>query len=114
MQKVTKEEFLAKAKKPAEDAMKLHSFYHGKMQIMPKCQVRGVNDFAIYYTPGVAEPCRAIQTNEGRSLIDGTPWWLTARAPFTQGEKIWMKRRNSTLINGASAPPLIPKGRLVV
>jgi len=66
MQKVTKEELLAKAKKPAEDAMKLHSFYHGKMQTMPKCQVRDVNDFAIYYTPGVAEPCRAIQANEGR------------------------------------------------
>jgi len=30
MQKVTKEELLAKAKKPAEDAIKLHSFYHGK------------------------------------------------------------------------------------
>jgi malate dehydrogenase (oxaloacetate-decarboxylating) len=66
MQKVTKKELLAKAKKPAEDAMKLHSFYHGKMQTMPKCQVRDVNDFAIYYTPGVAEPCRAIQANEER------------------------------------------------
>jgi len=66
MQKVTKEELLAKAKKPAEDAIKLHSFYHGKMQTMPKCQVRDVNDFAIYYTPGVAEPCRAIQANEER------------------------------------------------
>ncbi len=66
MQKVTKEELLAKAKKPAEDAMKLHSFYHGKMQTMPKCQVRDFNDFAIYYSPGVAEPCRAIQANEER------------------------------------------------
>jgi malate dehydrogenase (oxaloacetate-decarboxylating) len=65
-QKVTKEELLAKAKKPAEDAMKLHSFYRGKMQTMPKCQVRDFNDFAIYYTPGVAEPCRAIQANEER------------------------------------------------
>jgi len=66
MEKVTKEELLAKAKKPAEDAMKLHSFYHGKMQTMPKCQVRDFNDFAIYYSPGVAEPCRAIQANEER------------------------------------------------
>ena len=35
-QKVTKEELLAKAKKPAEDAMKLHTFYRGKMQTVPK------------------------------------------------------------------------------
>jgi malate dehydrogenase (oxaloacetate-decarboxylating) len=62
-QKVTKEELLAKAKKPAEDAMKLHAFYRGKMQTVPKCQVRDYNDFAIYYTPGVAEPCRAIQAD---------------------------------------------------
>lgn len=76
MQKVTKEELLAKAKKPAEDAMKLHSFYRGKMQTMPKCQVRDFNDFAIYYTPGVAEPCRAIQANEER-LGELTNRWNT-------------------------------------
>ena len=62
-QKVTKEELLAKARKPAEDAMKLHEFYRGKMQTVPKCQVRDFNDFAIYYTPGVAEPCRAIKAD---------------------------------------------------
>jgi len=65
-QKVTKEELLAKAKKPAEDAMKLHTFYRGKMQTVPKCQVRDLNDFAIYYTPGVAEPCRAIKADESK------------------------------------------------
>jgi len=63
-QKVTKEELLAKAQKPAEDAMKLHKFYRGKMQTVAKCQVRDFNDFAIYYTPGVAEPCRAIKADE--------------------------------------------------
>jgi malate dehydrogenase (oxaloacetate-decarboxylating) len=76
MQNVTKEELLAKARKPAEDAMKLHSFYHGKMQTMPKCQVRDFNDFAIYYTPGVAEPCRAIQANEEK-LGELTNRWNT-------------------------------------
>ncbi|MDY7019311.1 MAG: hypothetical protein SU899_04490 [Chloroflexota bacterium] len=47
-QKVTEEELLAKAKKPAEDAMKLHAVYRCKMQTVPKCQVRNYNDFAIY------------------------------------------------------------------
>lgn len=60
---VTKEELLEKAKKPAEDAMRLHAFYRGKMQTALRCQVRDLNDFAIWYTPGVAAPCRAIAQN---------------------------------------------------
>jgi malate dehydrogenase (oxaloacetate-decarboxylating) len=61
---LTKEELLAKAKKPAADAMRLHPFYRGKVQMAPKCPVRGLDDFSIWYTPGVASPCRAIQENE--------------------------------------------------
>ena len=75
-QKVTKEELLAKAKKPAQDAMKLHAFYRGKMQTVPKCQVRDLNDFAIYYTPGVAEPCRAIKADESK-FAELTNRWNT-------------------------------------
>ncbi len=62
--KLTKEELLAQAKQPAEDAMRLHPYYRGKVQMAPKCVVRGLDDFAIWYTPGVAEPCRAISENE--------------------------------------------------
>ena len=61
--KVTKEELLAKAKKPSEDAMRLHPFYRGKISVTSKCVVRDVNDFAIWYTPGVAAPCKDIQKN---------------------------------------------------
>jgi malate dehydrogenase (oxaloacetate-decarboxylating) len=57
---LTKEELLAKAKKPSEDAMKLHPFYKGKIEIVPKCVIRDFTDFGIWYTPGVAAPCRAI------------------------------------------------------
>ncbi len=57
------EELLAKAKKPSEDAMKMHPFYRGKIQVMPKCTIRDFNDFAIWYTPGVAAPCRDIHKN---------------------------------------------------
>ena len=59
-EKVDVEKLLAKARKPAEDAMKLHPFYKGKMQTLPRCEVRDIDDFAIWYTPGVAEPCKAI------------------------------------------------------
>ena len=63
MQTLTKEQLLEKAKKPALDAMKLHPFYRGKMEIVPKCCVRDFNDFAIWYTPGVAAPCKAIEAD---------------------------------------------------
>jgi len=54
------EELLEKAKKPAADALKLHPFYKGKMETTLKCTVRNIDDFAIWYTPGVAAPCREI------------------------------------------------------
>lgn len=61
--KVSKEELLAKAYQPAKDAMKLHPFYKGKIKVLPKCAIRSVDDFAIWYTPGVAEPCKDIHQN---------------------------------------------------
>ena len=57
------EELLAKANKPSGDAMKLHPFYRGKVETALKCTVRSFNDFAIWYTPGVAAPCKAIAAN---------------------------------------------------
>jgi malate dehydrogenase (oxaloacetate-decarboxylating) len=64
---LTKEELIAKAKKPAQDAMRLHPFYKGKIDVGVKCTVRDFKDFAIWYTPGVAEPCRAIAAD--KSLV---------------------------------------------
>nr|MBN1228815.1 NADP-dependent malic enzyme [Anaerolineae bacterium] len=60
---LTTEELLAKAKKPAADAMVLHPFYRGKIQTALRCRVKDFDDFAIWYTPGVAAPCRAIEEN---------------------------------------------------
>jgi len=57
---VNVDELLAKAKKPSADAMVLHPFYRGKIETTLKCCVRDFDDFAIWYTPGVAAPCRAI------------------------------------------------------
>ncbi|MGB9906764.1 MAG: NAD(P)-dependent malic enzyme [Candidatus Saccharicenans sp.] len=82
--KVTVEELLAKAEQPTKDAMRLHPFYKGKVGITLKCRVRDFNDFAIWYTPGVAAPCKEIQkdpekayemTNKGNFvavITDGT------------------------------------------
>jgi len=54
------DERLARAERPAADALRLHPFYRGKIQIAPKCPVRGPEDWAVWYTPGVAAPCKAI------------------------------------------------------
>ncbi|MDD5127779.1 MAG: NADP-dependent malic enzyme [Dehalococcoidales bacterium] len=72
--KTTREELIAKARKPAEDAMKLHPFYRGKMQTMPKCAIRDFNDFAIWYSPGVAAPCKAIQADKENSFVYTSRW----------------------------------------
>lgn len=56
-------QLLAKAEKPSRDAMRLHPFYRGKTQTAAKCAVRDLDDFGIWYTPGVAAPCRAIAAN---------------------------------------------------
>jgi len=85
-EKITKEELLAKARKPAEDAMRLHPFYRGKMQTISKCAVRDFNDFAIWYTPGVAAPCRAIQEDKEK-VYEYTNKWNTV-AVVSDGTRV--------------------------
>ena len=45
---------------PDEHALRLHAYYSGKMQTLPKCAIRTLADFSVWYSPGVAAPCRAI------------------------------------------------------
>jgi len=52
---------VVQAQKPAEEALRLHPLYRGKVQMMPKCPIRDLTDFSIWYTPGVAAVCKAIQ-----------------------------------------------------
>ena len=72
--KPTVEELLAKAKKPALIAPGMHRFYEGKVQVMPKCAIRSTDDFAVWYTPGVAAPCREIQANPEKSFELTNRW----------------------------------------
>ncbi|KPL15204.1 MAG: malate dehydrogenase [Anaerolineae bacterium SM23_84] len=57
------EELLARAQQPARDALRLHPIYRGKVATGIKCPVRDYNDFAIWYSPGVAAPCLEIASN---------------------------------------------------
>lgn len=73
-----------KPREADERAMRLHAFYKGKLQVMSKCAVRNLGDMAVWYSPGVAAPCRAIHgdpdlvyeyTNKANSVAivsDGT------------------------------------------
>jgi len=69
MEKITPEEYLKKALKPAQDAMILHPYYQGKVEITLKAPVRNIDDFAIWYTPGVAEPCKDINKNPEKVFV---------------------------------------------
>jgi len=73
---VNTEELLAKAKKPSADALRLHPFYHGKVETTLRCRVRDFDDFAIWYTPGVAAPCKAIAADP-ELVYDHTHKWNT-------------------------------------
>jgi malate dehydrogenase (oxaloacetate-decarboxylating) len=72
--KPTVEELLAKAQKPAKLSSPMHRFYEGKMQVIPKCAIRSTDDFAIWYTPGVAVPCREIQADPDKSFELTNRW----------------------------------------
>jgi malate dehydrogenase (oxaloacetate-decarboxylating) len=75
---------LKRAYAPARLAMKYHPYYRGKIEISSKVPVSSYDDFAIWYTPGVADPCKEIQrdpekvydyTNKSNSVAivtDGT------------------------------------------
>jgi malate dehydrogenase (oxaloacetate-decarboxylating) len=49
-------------------ALAMHARYRGKIQMQAKVPVRDSRDLSIWYTPGVAEPCRAIRTNPDLSF----------------------------------------------
>ena len=57
---------LAKAQKPSDDAMRLHPAYRGKLEVTPKCAINSCADFSVWYSPGVAAPCRDIAAHPER------------------------------------------------
>lgn len=58
---------LALADRPTADALRWHPFYRGKVEITPKCPVRNLSDLSVWYTPGVAAVCKAIQAEPASS-----------------------------------------------
>lgn len=77
---------LKRAYEPARLAMKYHPYYQGKIEVALKVPVNSYDDFAIWYTPGVAEPCREIQKNPDR-VFDYTNKWNSV-AIVTDGTRV--------------------------
>jgi malate dehydrogenase (oxaloacetate-decarboxylating) len=72
--KVDTDELLKKASRWSKIAPPFHAFYQGKVEVMPKCAIRSLQDFSIWYTPGVAQVCRDIE-KEPELAFEGTSKW---------------------------------------
>ncbi|OHE42511.1 MAG: malate dehydrogenase [Tenericutes bacterium GWF2_57_13] len=51
------------------EAILLHEQLRGKIEITPRIQIRDRRDLSLAYTPGVAEPCLAIQRDPDLSYV---------------------------------------------
>ena len=67
-------------------ALEYSKFYGGKVSIAPKVPVRSLDDFSIWYTPGVAAVSRAIQADPDLSF-EYTGRWNTV-AVVTDGSRV--------------------------
>jgi len=67
-------------------AVKAAPYYGGKLEIVPKIPVRSLDDFAVWYTPGVAAVCKAI--TENRDLSFEYTWRWNTIAVVTNGTRV--------------------------
>ncbi len=70
----------------SKKALSYSKFYAGKVVVAPKVPVRSLDDFSIWYTPGVAAVSRAIQADEDLSF-EYTGRWNTV-AVVTDGSRV--------------------------
>ncbi|MEM2070826.1 MAG: malate dehydrogenase, partial [Archaeoglobaceae archaeon] len=70
------EKMIEKAELPSKLAPSWHRYYAGKIETLPKCAIRGMEDFAIWYSPGVAAPCKEIAANQDK-VYEYTNKWNT-------------------------------------
>jgi len=67
-------------------AIRYSSFYEGKIEIAPKVPIKNLDDFSVWYTPGVAAVSKLIQRNRELSF-DYTARWNTVGI-FTDGSRV--------------------------
>lgn len=57
-----------------EEAMKMHAQWAGKLEVKSRVKIRDSHDLSIAYTPGVAQPCLAIQKDPSLSYTLTRRW----------------------------------------
>src|SRR5579875_4006142 len=67
-------------------SIELAAFYHGKIETVPSVPIRSLEDFSLWYTPGIAAVSRAIEAAPERSF-DLTGRWNTI-AIVTDGSRV--------------------------
>lgn len=67
-------------------AVKSAPYYGGKLEIVPKIPVRSLEDFSIWYTPGVAAVSKAINMN--KELSFEYTWRWNTIAVITNGTRV--------------------------
>jgi malate dehydrogenase (oxaloacetate-decarboxylating) len=72
--------------RPSKAAVKAAPYYGGKLEIIPKIPVRSLEDFAVWYTPGVAAVCKTIKEN--RDLSFEYTWRWNTIAVITNGTRV--------------------------
>ncbi|WP_291767098.1 NAD(P)-dependent malic enzyme [Caldivirga sp. UBA161] len=75
-----------RTKKWYDTSIKVAKEYGGKISVMPKVPVKGLRDFSIYYTPGVAGVSLEIAKNPNLSFE--LTWRWNAIAVLTDGTRV--------------------------
>lgn len=69
-----------------QKALEAHKKWHGKLEMVSRAMIKNAEDLSIAYTPGVAEPCLAIQEDPSLSY-ELTRRWNTV-AVITDGTAV--------------------------
>ena len=57
-----------------EESLIFHEKYKGKLEIKSRVKVENSQDLSLAYTPGVAEPCRAIHKDPSAAYMYTRKW----------------------------------------
>lgn len=68
------------------EALKSHKKLRGKIEMKNRVRIRNKHDLSIFYTPGVAEPCREIHKNPEASYLYTNKW--NSVAVITDGSAV--------------------------
>ena len=70
----------------SKESLRLHGVWRGKLETVPKMEVKTREDLSLAYTPGVAAPCLEIQRDVSKSY-ELTGRWNTV-AVVTDGTAV--------------------------